>query len=119
MSRTAQFAVNAAANYGKMLVQIAAVFVLTPYIIAHIGPADFGLWSLVISWLGLLGLLDLGFGTGVVKYVAECQGSGGCAGGQQGAEAERGTKICVAQHAGIPGQGKPTRRKRGESAAGD
>src|ERR1035441_9705762 len=59
-----------------MLVQIAAVFVLTPYIIAHIGPADFGLWSLVISWLGLLGLLDLGFGTGVVKYVAECQGSG-------------------------------------------
>ena len=76
MSRTAQFAVNAAANYGRMLVQIAAVAVLMPYIILHIGSDDFGLWCLVISTLGFLGLLDLGFGTGVVKYVAECHGSG-------------------------------------------
>jgi O-antigen/teichoic acid export membrane protein len=76
MSRTAQFAVNAAANYGRMLVQIATLAVLTPYIIARIGRDDFGLWSLVISTLGFLSLLDLGFGTGVVKYVAECHGSG-------------------------------------------
>ena len=76
MSRTAQFAVNAAANYGRMLVQIATLAVLTPYIIGHIGRDDFGLWSLVISALGFLSLLDLGFGTGVVKYVAECHGSG-------------------------------------------
>jgi len=76
VSRTAQFAVNAAANYGRMLVQIASVAVLTPYIIKHIGQDDFGLWSLVISTLGFLSLLDLGFGTGVVKYVAECHGSG-------------------------------------------
>jgi O-antigen/teichoic acid export membrane protein len=76
VSRTSQFAVNAAANYGKMLVQIAAVFVLTPYIIARIGTNDFGLWNLVIATLGFLSLLDLGFGTGVVKYVAECHGSG-------------------------------------------
>jgi hypothetical protein len=51
MSRTAQFAVNASANYGRMLVQIAAVAVLTPYIIARIGSDDFGLWCLVISTL--------------------------------------------------------------------
>lgn len=76
MSRTAQFAVNAATNYARMLVQIAAVAVLTPYIIKHIGSADYGLWSTVISWLGLLALLDLGFGTGVMKYVAECHGAG-------------------------------------------
>src|SRR5258708_3344738 len=75
MSRTAQLAVNAAGNYGRMLVQIASVAVLTPYVIARIGSDDFGLWSLVISTLGFLSLLDLGFGTGVVKYVAECYGS--------------------------------------------
>jgi len=76
MSRTAQFAVNAVTNYGRMLVSIVAVMVLTPYIIAKIGTDDFGLWSLVISALGLLSLLDLGFGTGVVKYVAQCSASG-------------------------------------------
>jgi O-antigen/teichoic acid export membrane protein len=76
MSRTAQFAVNAAANYARMLVTIVSVAVLTPYIIARIGDDDFGLWTLVISTLGFLSLLDLGFGTGVVKYVAQCAATG-------------------------------------------
>jgi len=76
MSQTAQFAFNAAANYARMLVSIAAVAVLTPYIITRIGADDFGLWSLVISALGFLSLLDLGFGTGVVKYVAQTSASG-------------------------------------------
>ena len=76
MSRTAQFAVNAAANYARMGIQIAAFAVLTPYVIAKIGTGDYGLWTLVLSPLGFLNLLDLGFGTGVVKYVAECQVSG-------------------------------------------
>jgi len=76
VNRTAQFAVNAFANYARMFVSIAAVAVLTPYIITHIGKDDFGLWSLVISALGLLNLLDLGFGTGVVKYVAQASASG-------------------------------------------
>ncbi len=76
MSRTAKFVVNAAASYLRMLVSIAAVAVLTPYIIARIGRDDFGLWSLVISALGFLSLIDLGFGTGVVKFVAECKASG-------------------------------------------
>ena len=76
MSRTAQFILNTAANYGRMLVSIAAVALLTPYIVAKIGRDDFGLWSLVISALGFLSLLDLGFGTGAVKYVAECKASG-------------------------------------------
>jgi len=76
VSRTRQFAVNAATNYGRMLVQIAVFAVLTPYIIGKIGKPDFGLWSTVISWLGLLALLDLGLGTGAMKYVAECHGAG-------------------------------------------
>jgi O-antigen/teichoic acid export membrane protein len=76
LSRTVKFIVNAAASYLRMLVSIAAVAVLTPYMIAKIGRDDFGLWSLVISALGFLSLIDLGFGTGVVKYVAECRASG-------------------------------------------
>src|SRR5580704_6299273 len=76
MTRTAQFAINAATNYGRMLVQILALMVLTPYIIKKIGDTEFGLWTLVISTLGLLSLLDLGFGTGIVKYVAQCTASG-------------------------------------------
>src|SRR5437588_11703665 len=71
MTRTAQFALNAATNYGRMLISILAVMLLTPYTISNIGNDEFGLWSLVISALGLLSLLDLGFGTGVVKYVAQ------------------------------------------------
>ena len=77
MNRTAQFALNTATNQARMLVSIASLAILTPYIIARIGPDDFGLWSLVISTLGFLSLLDFGFGTGVIKYVAECSATGG------------------------------------------
>jgi O-antigen/teichoic acid export membrane protein len=75
LNRTAQFTLNTAANYGRMLVSIATVAVLTPFIISRIGRDDFGLWSLVISALGFLGLLDLGMGTGVIKYVAQSKAS--------------------------------------------
>ncbi|MBF0408499.1 MAG: polysaccharide biosynthesis C-terminal domain-containing protein [Candidatus Riflebacteria bacterium] len=75
-SRTTQFALNAAGNYLRFAVSLASVFFLTPRIIEAVGKDDYGLWTLVNSALGILGLLDLGFGNGIVKYTAECKGSG-------------------------------------------
>lgn len=76
MNRTARLALNTASNQARMVVSLAVLAVLTPYIIKKIGTEDFGLWSLVINALGFLALLDMGFGTGVIKYVAECRATG-------------------------------------------
>lgn len=76
MSRTAQAMVQAGASYARFIVSVAVVFLLTPRIIAVLGREAFGLWSLVFAVLGIVGLLDLGLQTSVVKFVAECRGAG-------------------------------------------
>lgn len=76
LTRTARVVLNAVASYAKFAISMVVVLLLTPFIIRSIGLEAFGLWSLVISTVGFFGLLDLGFGAGVVKIVAECRGSG-------------------------------------------
>lgn len=65
---------NTSTSILRFLVTVVATLVLTPFIIDHIGKADYGLWSLAFSILGFLGLVDMGFATSTVKYVAECRG---------------------------------------------
>jgi O-antigen/teichoic acid export membrane protein len=67
---------NATSNYARQLIQILIFVVLTPFIVDKVGADDFGLWSLIQATIGLLGLMDLGFSTSVVKYVAEARGQG-------------------------------------------
>ena len=66
-----RWVVNIASNYLRFLVGMVVVFFLTPYIVSRIGVDLFGLWSLIFAVVGLFGLLDLGFATAAVKYVAE------------------------------------------------
>jgi O-antigen/teichoic acid export membrane protein len=75
LTRTSRVALNALSNYARFAILMGVLFFLTPYIIGKVGRDDFGLWTLSFSVLGFFGLLDLGFATGVVKFVAECKGS--------------------------------------------
>lgn len=65
---------NTVANYARQLTQILVFILLTPFIVSKVGADDFGLWSLIQATVGLLGLMDLGFSTSVVKYVADARG---------------------------------------------
>lgn len=76
-TRTTRVAVNALTSYLRFAVFLGVMFFLTPFIIRCVGPEEFGLWSLIFAVLGLSGMLDFGFGTGVVKWVAECRNRGG------------------------------------------
>ena len=67
---------NATSNYARQIIQIAIFVLLTPFIVAKLGTDNFGLWSLIQATIGLLGLMDMGFSTSVVKYVAEARGLG-------------------------------------------
>ena len=76
VSRLGRVAANALSTYGRSVVSLAVVFFLTPAIIRCAGQEDFGLWSLTFAIVGILGLLDMAGMAGVVKWVAECRGSG-------------------------------------------
>lgn len=76
LTRTARVGFNTISNLLRFAVALLVVLLLTPLIIKTLGKEEFGLWSLTFSILGFLGLLDFGFGTGLVKYVAECKANG-------------------------------------------
>jgi O-antigen/teichoic acid export membrane protein len=68
--------INIASSYARYMLSLVAVVFLTPYILDTVGLDSFGLWSLCLALTGVLGLLDMGFSTAAVKFVAECAGSG-------------------------------------------
>jgi O-antigen/teichoic acid export membrane protein len=66
---------NIATSYLRFIIAMVVVFFLTPFIVSKIGMDQFGLWSLIFSVVAMFGLLDLGFATAAVKYMAEFTGS--------------------------------------------
>lgn len=68
--------VNALSNWIALAVNVAIAFFLTPAILAHLGERRFGMWMLVSSVVGYFGLLRLGVGTGVFRYVPLFRGKG-------------------------------------------
>jgi O-antigen/teichoic acid export membrane protein len=72
-NRSSAIIKNTLSNYFRQAVQILVFLVLTPFIAKRLGTEAFGLWALLQAVIGLFGLIDLGFGTSVVKYVAEAR----------------------------------------------
>ena len=62
--------INAVSNWASLAVNIAIGFFLTPFIIRHLGKTGFGIWTLVGSFIGYYGLLDLGVGSAITRYIA-------------------------------------------------
>jgi len=50
---------------------MSVLFVLTPYILSHVGLEKYGVWSIVGVLISYFGLLDLGVGASYVKYISE------------------------------------------------
>lgn len=71
-----QFARNLTSNWVVYIAAAVISFFLMPYILARIGQAALGVWILVGSFSGYLGLFDFGIGYAVVRYVARYQKTG-------------------------------------------
>lgn len=72
--RASRIVSNSTTSLVRFVIAVGATLYLIPFVIEHIGKDDYGLWSLAFSLAGFLSLLDLGFATSVVKYVAELRG---------------------------------------------
>ncbi len=62
--------VNALSSWAGFAVMVVTGFLLTPFVIAHLGKSGYGIWSVVGSIIGYYGLLDLGVSSAVRRYVA-------------------------------------------------
>lgn len=60
---------------GQVVPLLAAVFAV-PYVVHHLGPDRYGLYSLALIVVGYFALFNLGIGPATTKYVAELLGTG-------------------------------------------
>jgi len=69
-----------ATKYVLLAVNVALGVVLMPFTIRHLGASEYGLWMLVASLTYYFQLLDLGYGSGLVRHVADADARGDVAG---------------------------------------
>lgn len=55
-------------------VNIVVTFIISPVLIRSLGNRNYGLWELVMSVVGYMGLLDLGIGGTLVRFVSVADG---------------------------------------------
>lgn len=53
-------------RFGNILIAL----ILTPFIIHHLGVSHYGLWALVGAFLGYYGLMDLGMGMSLARFIS-------------------------------------------------
>ena len=61
---------NVLSNWGGFVCASAISFFLSPFVVHHLGNASYGIWVLIGSLTGYLGLLNLGVRAAVMRYVA-------------------------------------------------
>ncbi len=63
-------------RYLLLAVNIGVGVFLMPFTVHHLGTAEYGLWMLAASLTTYFQLLDLGYGNGLVRHVAEADAGG-------------------------------------------
>lgn len=61
---------NAGSNSIPTVVKTCIAFFISPIIVHSLGNYDYGIWEIVFSIIGYLGILDLGLQPAIVRYVA-------------------------------------------------
>ena len=67
---------NALTSYGNRALLAASVLLVTPYLFRQLGPGAFGTWSVMFTLTTIYGMVELGFGAGTTKFIAEHRATG-------------------------------------------
>lgn len=62
---------NGCVNFAKGLLNVGVTLALTPFLVSHLGPAGFGVWSLLGLFLTYVMLIDLGISGAAAKFIGE------------------------------------------------
>lgn len=67
-------------RYALLFTQVGVGVVMLPFTMRHLGTDEYGLWMLVASCTAYFQLLDLGYGSALVRHVADADARGDIAG---------------------------------------
>lgn len=67
---------NVLTSWGAFAVSVLINLFLTPYIVRELGDTGYGIWILLASAVGYMGLLDLGVRSAMTRYIARLHAKG-------------------------------------------
>ena len=67
---------NSVSGTALYAMTVVVSFSMSPFLVHRLGDGGYGFWELVLGLVGYLGILDLGVGPAVVRYVALAASSG-------------------------------------------
>jgi O-antigen/teichoic acid export membrane protein len=67
---------NVLSNWAGLVLNMAAAFFMSPFLVRNLGDVNYGLWVLIKSTTGYMGMLDGGVRMAVVKFVARADAQG-------------------------------------------
>src|SRR4051794_22574354 len=70
MARTGQLIRGVFSNWVSLGLSVVVAFFLSPYLVHHLGDVGYGVWVLINSIIGYMGLLDLGLRGAVMRFVS-------------------------------------------------
>jgi O-antigen/teichoic acid export membrane protein len=57
-------------NWSYLFVSAIVAFLLTPFVVRHLGDAAYGIWALVLQLTGYMGIVDVGLRSALVRFVS-------------------------------------------------
>jgi len=63
--------INTSSNLLLMLIKLTLTLIMTPIYISFLGNYDYGLWEMVLSVLGYMGMLNLGINPAISRFAAK------------------------------------------------
>jgi O-antigen/teichoic acid export membrane protein len=62
---------NSLSGVVALVTNVLVALVMTPVLVRELGDRGYGIWELLVGFVGYLGVLDLGIGPALVRYVAD------------------------------------------------
>lgn len=70
VSRQRQAVIAAGAGYGTSVILMVLGFVITPFVLRHLGQGTYGVWAIIGQVIGYVGLSDMGVGSALMAYAS-------------------------------------------------
>jgi len=63
--------INTSSNLLVLTVKLIIVFIMTPVFLQNMGNYDYGIWEIIASVVGYMGILDLGIKPAIIRFTAK------------------------------------------------
>jgi O-antigen/teichoic acid export membrane protein len=57
-------------NWSYLIVSAIVAFLITPFVLRHLGDSAYGIWALVLQLTGYMGVVDVGLRSALVRFVS-------------------------------------------------